>query len=360
MTTGLSRREFGALGIAAGIAGLTSGASGVIAATPALTHDPIGYLDPELQVPARLLMQRGRPPFSDANIAAIRQASAAAAQPPSPDVPVVERRIPGAAGMPPVTVHVVNATGAGSRPGILHMHAGGHVLGSARSELRYLQALARELDCILVTVEYRLAPETRYTGSTEDNYAALRWMHGAADELGLDRARIALLGESAGGGHAALLAIAARDRGEVPVAFQALVYPMLDDRTGSAGSTRQAPPFRGRILWDAAANRYGWGAFLGVEPGGPAVPAAAVPARTVRLEGLPPTFIGVGGADLFLDEDIDYARRLSDAGVPTELLVVPRAFHAFDRIAPDTAISRRFTRAKMDALRRAFGQPVPD
>jgi len=194
------------------------------------------------------------------------------------------------------------------------------------------------------------------TGSIEDNYAGLRWMHASAGELGVDPERIALLGESAGGCHAALLAITARDRGEVPVAFQALIYPMLDDRTGT---TVHTPPFTGTVVWDAASNAYGWRSFLGVAPGGPDVPATAVPARIANLEGLPPTFIAVGGADLFVSEDIKYARRLTQAGVATELLVVPRAFHAFDRIATDTAIAERFTRAKMDALRRAFSQPQP-
>ncbi|WP_235913191.1 alpha/beta hydrolase [Croceibacterium salegens] len=255
--------------------------------------------------------------------------------------------------MPDVTVYVVNAAKGGARPGILHTHGGGHILGSAKSELRYLQNLARDLDCVLVTVEYRLAPETRYTGSIEDNYAALKWMHSSANELGLDATRIALLGESAGGTHAALLAITARDRGEVPVLFQCLVYPMLDDRTGS---TRQLPPWIGAVLWTRDANRFGWRAFTGGEPGTLEIPAAAVPARVDNLAGLPPAWIGVGGADLFVEEDIEYAERLNDAAVPTELLVLPRAFHAFDRIVPDAGVSRRFTAAKMDALRRAFGK----
>lgn len=118
----------------------------------------------------------------------------------------------------------------------------------ARSELRYLPELARDLACVVVSVEYRLAPETLYSGSVEDHYAALKWMHGAAAELRLDPARMALLGESAGGTHTALPAIAARDRGEVPGAFQALVYPMLDDATGS---TRMPMPWIGAVLWDA-------------------------------------------------------------------------------------------------------------
>lgn len=346
----IDRRRF--LGRGAAIAAAAAWPGGaLLASSPDAAPDPMSSIDPELRAAARQLVASGNLSLSDGALAALRQEGRAAAEPLLTAMAVEERRVFGGPGLREVTVFVVNGGRDGARPGILHTHGGGHVLGSARSELRYLQALARELDCIVVSVEYRLAPETPYTGSTEDTYSALLWMHGAASELGLDTARIALLGESAGGTHAALLAIAARDRGEVPVAFQALVYPMLDDRTGS---TRHPPPWIGALLWDAAANRYGWRAFLGAEPGGPGVPAKGVPARIADLAGLPPAWIGVGGADLFVEEDMDYAARLTEAGVATELLLVPRAFHAFDRIAPDTHIARRFTEAKMSALRRAF------
>jgi acetyl esterase/lipase len=272
-------------------------------------------------------------------------------RPPLADVPWNEKKIAGAKGDPEVTIYVVNAKPGASRGGILHTHGGGYVLGAAKSEIGSLQALAVELDCAIVSVEYRLAPETRYSGSIEDNYAGLRFLHDHADELGVDRSRLAVMGESAGGGHAALLAITARDRGEVPLAFQCLVYPMLDDRTGSS---RQAPETVGTLLWTAASNRFGWRSFLGVEPGGANVPAQGVPARVEKLEGLPPAFVGVGSIDLFVEEDIDYARRLIAANVPAELLVVPGAFHGFDLIAADTSVAKRFTAAKHEALRRGL------
>ena len=348
----MDRRSFIGRSAAAAAAGLaTLGSTSVLAHSEAATAiDPIAYLDPELRAAATQLMAGGNLTLSNEALADLRRNGNATALPPLPEIPVREEVVPGS---PPVTLFVVNGGRAGKRPAILHTHGGGHILGSARSELRYLQELARDLDCVLVTVEYRLAPETRYTGSVEDNYTALKWLHTNAEELGVDPDRIALLGESAGGTHAALLAIAARDRGEVPVLFQALVYPMLDDRTGS---TRQTPPWIGAVLWDAAANRFGWNAFLGSEAGGPNVPSAGVPARVADLSGLPPTWIGVGGADLFVEEDIAYASRLTDAAVPTELLVVPRAFHAFDRVVPEASVSQRFTAAKMDALRRAFAR----
>jgi acetyl esterase/lipase len=212
--------------------------------------------------------------------------------------------------------------------------------------------MARALDCVIVTVEYRLAPETPFPGSLEDNYAALKWLHAEAESLGVDPARIAVAGESAGGGHAAILAIAARDRGEIPVIFQSLVYPMLDDRTGSS---RQPPPYIGTFIWTADYNRRGWKAFLATEPGGPRVPAGAVPARVDNLAGLPPAWIGTGSIDLFVNEDIEYARRLVDAGVRTDLLVVAGAYHGFDGLVPNASVSKSFTLSRYNALARAFG-----
>ena len=162
------------------------------------------------------------------------------------------------------------------------------------------------------------------------------------------------MGESAGGGHAALLAITARDRGEVPVCFQCLIYPMLDDRTGSS---RRMPWQVGNIVWTAEKNRFGWESFLGVKPGGRTVPGG-VPARVANLAGLPPAWIGVGSIDLFADEDVDYAQRLNRAGVPTELIVVPGAFHGFDSPFFPAKITKWFNAAKLDALRRGLGLPV--
>lgn len=268
-----------------------------------------------------------------------------------PDILVTERMIPGPEGAPEVKLFVINAQAGTNRPGILHTHGGGYILGTAATDIRRLQELARELDCVIVSVEYRLAPETTYRGSIEDSYAGLRWMYHNASQIGLDRSRIGVTGESAGGGMAALLAITARDRGEIPIAFQALVYPMLDDRTGGK---IPAPPHIATVGWSASENQYGWRAFLGQQPGTDMVPSRAIPARAKSLAGLPPTFIEVGGIDLFASEDIDYARRLNEAGVPTELLVIPGAFHGFDQLAPDTPQAKQFTKAKVDALRRAL------
>ena len=251
-----------------------------------------------------------------------------------------------------VSLFVVNAKPGAQGPGILHLHGGGFTASSAMGSMPNIQQLARQLDCPIVTVDYRLAPETPWSGSLEDNYAALRWMHHHAGEIGIDPARIAVLGESAGGGHAALLTVAVRDRKELSITFQALVYPMLDDRSGTS---RRLPEHIGWFGWNPEANRFGWASYLGCRPGGRRVPCQAIPARIEDLAGLPPAFISVGGLDLFVEENIDYARRLNAAGVPTELLVVPGAFHGFDMFVPGAKVSQRFAEARASALRRGLG-----
>lgn len=314
--------------------------------------DPMSLVDPELRGPLeQLLKTEGNSAVDASNLTRFRRLS---------DNPTLaapryeERMIPGPKGAPDVHIYVVNAAAGGpARPGILHIHGGGFIAGAASEYVRKSQQIAQEHDCVVVVVDYRLAPETHFPGSLEDNYAALKWMHGSAKTLGLDPSRIAVMGSSAGGGHAAILAIAARDRGEVPIAFQLLIYPMLDDRTGS---TRNVAPHIGAYAWLPESNRFGWTSFLGVPAGSSVVPNGAVPARVTNLAGLPPAFIGVGSIDLFVDEDIDYARRLIDAGVPTELSVVPGCYHGFDIFAPEATVSKAFRATWSAALARAIGR----
>lgn len=317
----------------------------------------LDMIDPELRDAAetlRLEMSRFSP-MSLELLAERRAWIASRQEEPLSEPPISLRRIARAAA-PDLVLYVVNARSGDAKPGILHMHGGGFTTGTALGSLRRLQKLAAELDCTIVTVDYRLAPEATFKESTEDDYASLLWMHLHASEIGVDPDRIAILGESAGGGHAALLTSNARDRGEVPVLFQMLVYPMLDDRTGSS---RIVPEHMGAFGWSADDNRFGWQCFLGQEPGARHVPTEAVPARRSDLRGLPPTFIAVGALDLFVDECVNYARRLIDDRVPTELLVVPGAFHGFDTAAPGAAVSQRFTSARVAALKRAFVAPSP-
>jgi acetyl esterase/lipase len=345
----MTRRRFGPLAGAGALAIMASGARAAVLAPVAGGFDPSPFVNPELRPVLDRIRRSAPPPLTAETLAQRRRM--AFGRPPQTEPAWAEQTIPGSPGSPPVRVYVINAGTAGpARPAILHMHGGGFIAGEARAAIRGLQALALALDCVIVTVDYRLAPETRFPGALEDNYAGLRWLYRKAPELGVDRGRIAVMGESAGGGHAAMLAIAARDRGEISLAYQALIYPMLDDRTGS---TRKPPPYIGAVVWTPQDNRFGWTSLLGVPAGSPRVPYGAVPARTPDLRGLPAAFIGVGSIDLFVDEDIDYARRLIDAGVPAELYVAPGAFHGFDAVA-NTAIARQFRAALLSALSQAL------
>jgi len=313
----------------------------------------LAHVHPELRNAAKhilpFLRQRGS--LGPENLARERAASAGFVPKVATDISYRQVTAPGLGGGPEVTVYVINADKPGLRPAILHTHGGGFVSGSAKASIAPLQDVCRQLDCIAVTVEYRVAPETTWQGSTQDNYTGLAWLHENAQSLGVDRSRIAVMGESAGGGHAALLAIKARDIGKIPIAFQCLVYPMLDDRTGT---TQEVPPHIGQLIWTPQSNRFGWQSFLGVPPGTNKVPVAAVPARTRDLAGLPPAWVGVGSIDLFVDEDIEYARRLNDAGVDIELNVVPGAFHGFDALPMPSNVAKQFNTMKLAALRRGL------
>lgn len=235
---------------------------------------------------------------------------------------------------------------------IFHIHGGGYVGGSV-AEVEFLhRPLAAELGCAIVSVDYRLAPETAFPGNIEDCYAALSWTFGHASEHGIDKSRIGLMGESAGGGLCAALALMARDRGDHALAFQHLIYPMLDDRT----CVSEPNPYSGEFIWHAENNLFGWTALLGEEPGGQGVSPYASPARASDLSGLPPTFIGTAALDLFVDENIEFARRLNRAGVPTELHVWPGAFHGFD-LLPGPAVADAARRTSVEALRRFLRVP---
>jgi len=184
----------------------------------------------------------------------------------------------------------------------------------------------------------------------EDCYAGLKWLFAHADELGVDPSRIAIGGASGGGGLAAGLALLARDRAEVRVAFQLLIYPMIDDRNVTPASYAITDP----RMWHRESNRLGWKAYLGREGGGADVSPYAAAARATDLTNLPPAYIPVGALDLFVDENIEYAQRLVQAGVPTELHVYPGAFHGFDLFAPSARVSKQFKGDRDDALKRAL------
>lgn len=256
--------------------------------------------------------------------------------------------IPGPTGAPDVAVRVHRPKDvSGDLPCVYSIHGGGYVIGSYdMDDLRFDNWCPR-LGAVGVSVEYRLAPETAYPGPLEDCYAGLEWVHDNADTLGIDRGRIGVSGASAGGGLAAGLALLARDRGDIPLAFQMLIYPMIDDRRVTPSSRWDVP------IWSPANNEFGWRCYLGDLFGTDDVPAYAAASRAENLEGLPPTGIWVGTADGFCDEDIIYAQRLIQAGVPTELHVYPGAPHAFDMF-PSADVSKRCRREMLDWLRSAL------
>jgi acetyl esterase/lipase len=232
----------------------------------------------------------------------------------------------------------------------LYLHGGGMIYGMRELGALYDWTARRyvaESNVGMLLVDYRTAPEFPHPAPVEDCYAALVWLADHAGELGVDPARVAVMGDSAGGGLAAAVCLLARDRGGPAVALQVLIYPMLDDRT--ALPDPQLVPF---ATWTYDDNITGWQALLGDGVGSDGVTAYAAPARATDLSLLPPTYIDVGDLDIFRDEDIAYARRLVEAGISTELHVHPGCPHAFDTMAPNAAVSRR---AIADRIRRLRG-----
>ena len=261
-----------------------------------------------------------------------------------------EHFVPGPDGAPDVRILVYRPADAGEAavPAILNIHGGGYVMGTAEMGTDSHEAIVAAEGCVIVSVDYRLAPETAFPGNIEDCYAALRWLHGHAEALGVDRARIGVMGSSAGSGLAAALAILARDRGEFAIAFQLLSVPMLDDRTCVDPDPH---PHAGQVGWSAAHNVAGWTALLGGAPGGEGVSPYAAPARADDLAGLPPAFINIGAIDLFLEESAQYAIRLTRAGVPVEFHVYPGAFHGF-QLAATSRVAQQADRDFRAALSR--------
>ncbi|WP_313751483.1 alpha/beta hydrolase [Streptomyces parvus] len=270
--------------------------------------------------------------------------------PPAEGVVVTDHQLPGPT---PLRVRTYRSRAVGSRllPCLLWVHGGGMVLGSPEMDDARVSAYALGADCVVVSVDYRLAPEHPYPGAVEDCYRALRWAADQAEPLRIDPGRLAIGGISAGGGLAAATALLARDSGGPELAFQLLLCPMLDDRN----TTHSSREFTEAVTWPRANNLYGWAALLGPRAGGDEVPPYAAPARATDLSGLPPAYVDVGELEVFRDECARYALRLIEAGVSTEFHLWPGAFHGFDGTLPHLALPRRAAREQIAVLRRALG-----
>jgi acetyl esterase/lipase len=275
--------------------------------------------------------------------------------PANPNVTHEDRRIPGPAGAPELLVRIYRpvavAAAPALRPCLYWIHGGGMILGDIGMDDANCAAYAEQLGCVVVSVEYRLAPEHPHPAPVEDCYAGLTWTAEHAKELGIDRARIAIAGASAGAGLAAGTALVARDRGGPALIFQCLIYPMLDDRN----ITESSREFSAIPSWSRESNLVGWSALLGDEMGKPGVSPYAAPSRATDLSRLPPAIVQVGELEVFRDEDIEYATRLMQAGVPAELHVYPGAVHGWDSMVPMAGVSKRMVADRMSALQRAFG-----
>lgn len=266
---------------------------------------------------------------------------------------VEEHLIAGADGRPDTQVSVVRLKDADDRdplPGMLFVHGGGMVAGNRFIGLDQVADWMSAVPMVVVSVEYRLAPENPHPAPVEDCYAALVWMADHAAMLGIDASRLAVAGASAGGGLAAAVALLARDRRGPELMAQLLGSPMLDDRAMTASSTE----YDGSGTWDMTSNATGWAALLGSSAGGRDVSPYAAPARAESLADLPATFIDVGSAETFRDEVIDYAARIWTAGGKAELHVWPGGFHGFDSIAPMAMVSHEAREARVNWLRRTF------
>jgi len=276
-------------------------------------------------------------------------AASAEGMPANNNVVTADHDIPGPAGAPDTRVRVYRpAEVEGVLPGIVYIHGGGMSTGTIDGEDAIAAMYCEQLQCVVVSLEYRLTPENPYPAQIEDCYAGLTWADQEADEIGLDRDRIAVYGGSAGGNLAIAMALLARDRGTPKVSFCMALYPMVDD-TNTFPSTNEVTDIG---VWDRGTSVEAWQWYLG----GQAADGYAAPLRNPDLSGFPPTYLDVGEVDLVRDETIAFASRLLHAGVPVELHVSPGSYHASEIFSPGVELSDRIWALRMGALSRAFGQ----
>jgi acetyl esterase len=275
---------------------------------------------------------------------------AAMPEPDSAGVLVEDRRIPGPAGAPDVPIRIYRPEQPVAPAAVYDVHGGGFIMGDLEIDHARNLVLARELGVVVVSVEYRLAPETPFPGPLEDVYAGLVWTAEHAAKLGVDPQRIAIHGSSAGGGLCAGLALLARDRGGPHIAFQYLGVPEIDDRLITPSMTA----FVDTPIWNRPNAVISWAAYLGEGvPGTDGVSPYAAPARATDLAGLPPAYVSVMHFDPLRDEGIGYALAMLGAGVTVELHLFPGTFHG-SGLAPHAAVSQRESAETIGVLRQAL------
>ncbi|WP_084589864.1 alpha/beta hydrolase [Chelonobacter oris] len=263
-------------------------------------------------------------------------------------------RVPAESAQPEVDLYLYRPkTENTSLPAIYFIHGGGYLFGAAKSSGDNFVEMAEKHQAVVISVEYRLATQAPFPADLNDAYHGLSYVFRHAEKLGIDPTRIVLMGESAGGGLTARLALYTRDQGQFKPKGQILIYPMLDYRTGTAQSPYQND-YAGEFVWTAASNRFGWQTLRGNQPISEAQMAYFSPSSATDLTNLPATFLLVGDLDLFVNEDIDYANRLIAAGVQTELHVLPRLYHAFEHLDPTTAQSAEYKRLRDNAVNAMF------
>lgn len=272
----------------------------------------------------------------------------------SPDVVTTTRMIKGPQSELFVKIYEPKHRQVEKLPVVFWIHGGGYVLGHPDGDDGLCESFVNEINCVVVSVDYRLAPEYTYPAAIEDCYAGLKWTADNAEELRIDTSRIAIAGASAGGGLTAALALMARDRGEIEIAFQAPLYPMLDDRNVTP-SSREINEENLPTAWNREANLVAWGMYLG-SISADEVPYYAAPARAADLSGLPPAYTFIGQLDPFRDETLEYVARLAQAGVPVEFHLYPGCFHGFDSIFNDADISRQARNQCIASLKRALNK----
>jgi acetyl esterase/lipase len=316
--------------------------------------------DPELAAAVASTGVLAGEPLTAETVPTMRQAASSA---PTDDelsrggaLTVEERLVPGPDDAPKIALLVCRPAAAEAPTGAVYfIHGGGMVSGDNRSTIQEALDWAQEFELSVISVAYRLAPETPHPGPVEDCYAGLLWSAAHAAELGIDRERIVVAGASSGAGLAAATVLLARDRGGPSVLAQLLSCPMLDDRNNSVSAQQMT----GLGPWDRVSNQFAWRALLGAEPGGPNVSPYAAPARDRDLSDLPPAFVDAGSAETFRDEAVAYASHIWAAGGDAELHVWPGGYHRFDYLAPSASLSREAKAARVAWLRRHLTSTEP-